>query len=69
MAEQDKEKLEKIQKLLERMKKIAENLIDECPRNYKDDAEYIYTTVSCLNQKITLDEEDKAKETREERKY
>jgi hypothetical protein len=68
MADQYVEKLDKVKKLLDRIKKIAENVIDEVPAQYKDDASYLYSVASSTIQKIELDEEDRLKELEEDEK-
>lgn len=68
MANEDKEKLEKIKRLIDRMKKLAENVIDEAPKRYYDDAQYLYSVTSSFTQKIELDEADDLKEAEEDLK-
>ena len=60
---------EALKSKLERIKKLAENCIDDCTGNskeYADDASYLYSVASSFLQKIGLDEDDKRKELEEE---
>lgn len=66
MANDEKEKLEKIKRLIDRMKKLAENIIDETPKRYYDDAQYLYSVTSSFVQKIDLDAIDDQKEADED---
>lgn len=56
------DKHEAIKRLLDRIKSLAENLIDQTTGDYQADAQYIYTVASSAKQKIEMDDDDRAKE-------
>jgi len=60
------EKNEAIKRLLDRIKKLAENVIDETTGDYQLDAQFLYSVASSFKQKMELDEIDAIKDALQE---